>query len=136
MRTNKYLLAGLFGSGLILAGPLLPYSGRSPLGASFIAIFPFAAAGIAALALVAAAAVWRRSLRLVAAALALILVTGYAFFSRYYYPYAEYSLFTEPGRRVTAIPGWACVETGALLVACGAVGMYFVRKKEERGGRA
>lgn len=133
LRMNKYLVAGFLGAGLVLAGPLLPYPGRSPLGASFLSAFPYAAAGIAALALAAAWALRRRSLRLVIVALALILVTAYPFFNRYYYPDGDHSLFSEPGRRATAIPGWACVETGALLVACGALGMYFVRRKEERG---
>ena len=127
---RKYLFVGIAGAALVLAGPLLPYPGRSPLGATFLSVFPGAAAGIAGLAVVAAAAVWRRALRISLAALAPILVTGYAFFSRYYYPNHEYSLLGEPGRRATAIPGWVCLETGTLLVLAACLGLYFTRERK------
>jgi len=127
---RKYLFAGLLGAVLILAGPLLPYQGRSPLGASFVSAFPLAAAGLCVLALAAAWALWRGFLKSAVATLALVLVTAFPFFSRYYYPFAEHSLFSEPGRRATSIPGWACVETGALLVACGILGLYFAAKRK------
>jgi len=130
-RRTRYFAVGMIGAACILAGAVLPLHGRSPLGQSFFTAFPLAATGLILLAVTSGANLWRKALKLAAASAVAAFVLGYPFFSRYYYPDGQGSLYKESARRSEAIPGWACVEAGAFLVVAGCLGLTFHREKKE-----
>ncbi len=127
-RKTRYRAAGFLGAALILAGAVLPFPGRSPLGESFLPAFPLAASGLILLALAAGAGLWRRALKWTALAALAAFALGYPFFTRYYYPDGG-GLYNETARRAEAIPGWACLEAGTLLVIAACLGLSFPREK-------
>ncbi len=131
-RIRNYRALGLAGCALLLVAPLLPFRGLSPLGETFLAFSAGAALSLSGLAVLTAFFTQTRRIAFAMATAALYAYPAHSYFTAYYYPAGEGALFGESAQRATAVPGWACVEVGLVLLLLASAGFLVQKQTNER----